>query len=660
MTKNNNRKSRRDDISYLNNIRKKILSLPRFQKRAVIIFNYFICFGGAAWLSTYLVNPDIFLHKTMTLWVHLFYAPVIGIVIFYYSRIYKTVIRFSVDPFNFIKILLSITLVSLIWFSLSWVTMKNIQHNFLMLATFWMFSLFFIWLTRQMAAATLNQESIFYKRKTEDFKPVMIYGAGITGTQLVANIRYNTQYKVIGFIDDNSTLWRQRIHGIKVHPPENLAKMIKNNDVREIFLAVPSSSRKEKREILERLKKFPVEVKTLPNMEDIVSGAVTVNNFKPVSVDDLLGRDPVIARQDLLDKTIRDKTVMVTGAGGSIGSELCRQVLKNGPARLLLLEHSEFALYKIEQELLELQKEAEKTAGKGDNDRKPEIIPLLGSILNEQRLIRTFNKYKINTIFHAAAYKHVPLVEMNPVDGLKNNVTGTYNTARLAAEHKVEHFVLISTDKAVRPTNVMGASKRLSELVLQAMDAEQGSTTRFCMVRFGNVMDSSGSVVRKFREQIINGGPVTVTHRDIVRFFMSIPEAAQLVIQAAAMAKGGDVFVLEMGEPIKILELAKSMIRLMGREWWLAGEKENGDIEIRISGLRPGEKLYEELQIVENTEATEHPLIIRNHEPFLSLHELKEMIKELDTALYMNDIETIRKILGKYVEGYKPSQYPDL
>lgn len=663
MIKGNNSKSGWGEFLSINSLRKKILFLPRRQKRAVILLNDFICFLGSGWISIYLADPAGLsqILQNQALLTLILMAPVIGIIIFYYTGVYKTVIRFSIEPLNFFTISLSVTLAAILWFLASW-GIRDVPHNFFLFITFWMFSLFSIWITRQTAAALLSSEPFFTKNHLENIKPVLIYGAGITGTQLAANLRRNLQYKVVGFLDDNSTLWRQRIHGVKVHAPDHLASIIKTHHIQDIFLAVPSSSRKEKRDILKRLKKFPVEVKTLPDVEDIVSGAVTVSNLKPVSVDDLLGRDPVIARRELLERTLRGKTVMVTGAGGSIGSELCRQVLKNGPARLLLLEHSEFALYKIEQELIELQKlqspPEDESGQKTAFSPKVEVVPLLGSVLNEQRLIRTFAKYDIDTIFHAAAYKHVPLVEMNPIDGLKNNVTGTYNTARLAAENNVKHFVLISTDKAVRPTNVMGASKRLSELVLQAMNAEKQSDTRFCMVRFGNVLDSSGSVVRKFREQIINGGPVTVTHKDIVRFFMSIPEAAQLVIQAAAMARGGDVFVLEMGEPIKILELAKSMIRLMGREWWLEGEgdSEDGDIEIKITGLRPGEKLYEELHIVENTEETEHPLIMRNHEAFLSLHELKEMIRELDTALYMNDMEKIREILEQYVEGYKPSQ----
>lgn len=666
----------KDKMQDLDRILKKTLLLSRQYKRIILILNDLFWFAFSLWISFSIVSGTFWRPDDNMIAV-LVAGPLVGVISFYYARIYKMVTRFSVHSSDLFRIFLGVSVAVAVWSLLFSPLFFNGKIGGVVPFLYWMQSLFWIWFSRQVAIFLLQGSSLVVTSSLEKAKPVLVYGAGGSGSQLVQALRNSTEYRIEGFVDDNPTLWRQKISSFKVYPPDALENIIASKKILEIFLAVPSSSRSEKREIINRLRKLPVLVKTLPAMKDIVSGVVSVNDLKPVSVDDLLGREPVLARQDLLEKTILGKTVMITGAGGSIGSELCRQVMQHGPDRLLLLEHSEFALYQIEQELIELQKNSAKKAHEpsphksshnagsapdaASSSSSPKgmenvkIIPLLGSVLNEQRLERTFKSYQIDTIFHAAAYKHVPLVEMNPIDGLKNNVSGTYNTARFAARYNVGHFVLISTDKAVRPTNVMGASKRLSELVVQAMNDEKQSDTRFCMVRFGNVLDSSGSVVRKFREQIMNGGPVTVTHKDIVRYFMSIPEAAQLVIQAAAMAKGGDVFVLDMGEPIKILDLAKSMIRLMGREWWMEEEnREVGDIEIRITGLRPGEKLYEELEIVANTEPTDHPQIIRNHEPFLSLFELQEMIKELDTALYKADIEVIRKILKHYVEGYQP------
>jgi len=418
-----------------------------------------------------------------------------------------------------------------------------------------------------------------------------------------------------------------------------------------VLLALTPGQREHRRSVLDLLKGQPVTVKVLPALEDIASGRVSVTDLRAIDVDDLLGRDPVPPHGDLLARTIANKSILVTGGGGSVGSELVRQILKQAPARLVLLDLSELALYQIEMEVRELIHTLYR-------DRPaPEIAAILGSVEDEALVLETLRRYAIETIYHAAAYKHVPIVEANPITGLVNNVFGTEVLARCAEACRVERVVLISTDKAVRPTNVMGASKRLAELVLQARAAEPGCRTVFTMVRFGNVLDSSGSVVGLFRRQIKAGGPVTVTHPDVMRYFMSIPEAATLVIQAGGMATGGEVFVLEMGEPVKIDDLARLMIRLSGLEV-RDEEHPTGDVAIDYTGLRPGEKLFEELLIGANTARTEHPRILRSGEPYLSAADLKRELDVLRASMKLRDVETIQAVLLRTVEGYRPDVRP--
>lgn len=476
---------------------------------------------------------------------------------------------------------------------------------------------------------------------------VLIYGAGSTGRQLATALANSREMRVLGFLDDNRDLHRQTLNGLNIYNPADLPNLVSTLGISTILLAFPSATRRRRNEILDSIKQFGVAVRTLPKVAEIASGKIKVSDLRELDIDDLLGRDPVQPNPQLMSKNNLGKTVLVTGAGGSIGSELCRQILLLNPSKLLLVEQNEFALYNIHHEL----EEALKTANPGNNTR---LVPLLGNVRDEQRMESIFMAWKPNTIYHAAAYKHVPLVEHNSTEGLRNNLFGTIVCARLAARFNVENFVLISTDKAVRPTNVMGATKRLAEMALQAFAADKASTL-FCIVRFGNVLGSSGSVVPRFRQQIKDGGPITLTHAEMTRYFMTIPEAAQLVIQAGAMAKGGDVFLLDMGEPVKIFELAKRMIELSGLQ--IRDENNpDGDIQIDITGLRPGEKLYEELLIGENPEKTEHPRIMKGQENFLPVEQFETELQRLDQALNANDLPKLRALLIELVEGYKPEE----
>jgi len=473
----------------------------------------------------------------------------------------------------------------------------------------------------------------------------LIYGAGSAGMQLAAGLINSQEMRVVGYLDDDARLQGHVLNGLPVYAPDDLPELVATRAIRDVLLAIPSANRQRRGEILNRMRALHVAVRTLPSMAELAQGKVTVSDLREPDIEDLLGRAPVAPNQLLLSRNIRDKVVLVTGAGGSIGSELCRQIVRLAPARLLLVEQSEFALYALHQELLSLLPEA------------GQLVPLLASVRDAARMREIMATWRPQTLYHAAAYKHVPLVEHNPAEGIRNNVFGTLTAARAAMAAGVADFVLISTDKAVRPTNVMGASKRLAEMVLQAL-AVQSSATRFTMVRFGNVLGSSGSVVPKFRQQIREGGPITLTHPDVTRFFMTIPEAAQLVIQAGAMGgsagEGGEVFVLDMGEPVRIADLARRMVELSGLTVRAAAEP-HGDIEIRITGLRPGEKLYEELLIGDNPQPTSHPRIMKASEDFLPLAALEARLAALQAKLDANDVPAIRSLLGELVSGYQPT-----
>lgn len=479
-------------------------------------------------------------------------------------------------------------------------------------------------------------------------KVVLIYGAGSAGRQLAIALRNSENYKVVGFIDQDKTLENTVIMGLQVYDISRAAYLVDKYDVTQVLLAVPSASRARRKKILESLIDLSAEVLTVPDMKDIVEGKASIDQLKDVAIEDLLGRDPVTPQQCLMESNILGKVVMVTGAGGSIGSELCRQIVRQKPKALVLFELSEFGLYQIDRELKQLM-EAE--------GLHVEIIPLLGSVQRINRLVVTMKSFKVQTVYHAAAYKHVPLVEYNVVEGVRNNVFGTYYAAQAAIEAGVESFVLISTDKAVRPTNVMGTTKRMAELGLQALAEQENRKTkgtRFCMVRFGNVLGSSGSVVPLFKRQIEAGGPITVTHPDIIRYFMTIPEAAQLVIQAGAMGKGGDVFVLDMGEPVRITDLAVNLIQLSGLE--VKDEQHPyGDIAIEFTGLRPGEKLYEELLIGDNVQKTAHERIMTANERYLPLAEFEQHLNELDKACHAFNHERIRELLLEAPTDFNPT-----
>ena len=473
---------------------------------------------------------------------------------------------------------------------------------------------------------------------------VLIYGAGSSGRQLAQALLNGEQFHPVAFVDDDLTLLRSTILGIPVGSPSQISAIIKSKNVVRILLALPSASRARRREVLESLGNMPIPVQTVPGMSDIVDGSMRIDELQDVKIEDLLGRDPVEPKLKLMHANIKDKVVMVTGAGGSIGSELCRQIVQYEPKTLILFELSEFGLYSIEQELRALIK---------DDNLEVSLQPILGNVQKQSRVQAVMTKFGVQTVYHAAAYKHVPLVEYNIVEGVFNNVFGTWRAAEAAVAAGVETFVLISTDKAVRPTNIMGASKRLAELVLQGLATRQ-NRTRFCMVRFGNVLGSSGSVVPLFREQIRNGGPITVTHPEIIRYFMTIPEAAQLVIQAGAMGKGGDVFVLDMGEPVRIADLARRMVHLMGLEV-KDSQHPDGDIEICFSGLRPGEKLYEELLIGDNVRQTAHPRIMAANEVSLNWKDMAELLRQLEHHCEHFAVERIVQLITEAPTGFSHS-----
>jgi FlaA1/EpsC-like NDP-sugar epimerase len=468
---------------------------------------------------------------------------------------------------------------------------------------------------------------------------VLIYGAGSSGRQLAAAMSASRELRVVGFLDDDRSLYGTRVNGLRVYPIERLRDLIDRKNVTDLMLALPSAPRQRRNEIIQNLRGLPLTVQTLPGLMDLAHGRVQASDLRELSIEDLLSREPVMPELEAVRGKIAGRTVLVTGAGGSIGSELCRQIVAAEPARILLLETSEFALYAIHRNLIEVT--------------GIEVVPLLGSVTDGFRVAEIMRAWSPDIVFHAAAYKHVPLVEHNPLEGLRNNVIGTLRVAELAAQLGVKDFVLVSTDKAVRPTNTMGATKRLAELVLQGLAAEN-TGTRFSMVRFGNVLGSSGSVVPLFREQIRQGGPITITHRDITRYFMTIPEAAQLVVQASAMAAGGEVFVLDMGEPVRIEDLARNMIELCGLSV-RSPENPDGDIEIVTVGMRPGEKLYEELLIGDNPRPTAHPRIMMASEHHILWPQLRPRLDELERYIGSGAVAPARKLLRELVREFAPT-----
>lgn len=617
----------------------KFTDISRKYKRALMLASDIVLLPFALWsaialrLGTYAINiPQLN-------WM-LLLAPLVAVPVFINVGLYRAVIRYMEDRF-ILTVLHGVTLSVLLLLAIDTLFgIKAIPRSSFLI--YWALALLYIGGSRIIARAYLRK---FEQRGFSRFERerVAIYGAGDTGVKLAQALKEGRHYEVAAFLDDNQDLHGSEIAGVEVFSPEEFAAVLEQEMFTSVLISIPSVSRKRRLEIISKLEGYRVTVKTVPSMHDLVSGVSKVEELREVDIDDLLGRDSMQPIPELLSQCISGKSVMVTGGGGSIGSELCRQIVRLGPSRLVLFDSSEYALYQIEQEI---------AAIKARLRLQVEVIAILGSVTNRPRLEQVMHGFEVQTIYHAAAYKHVPLVETNFIEGVRNNTFGTWFAAEAARNAHVETFVLISTDKAVRPTNVMGATKRLAELILQAF-AREGGTTQFRMVRFGNVLGSSGSVVPLFRKQIQDGGPVTVTHPDITRYFMTIPEAATLVLQAGAMGNGGDVFVLDMGAPVRIIDLARRMIHLSGLE--VRDEVHlDGDIEIVFSGLRPGEKLYEELLIGENVYGTSHPLIMRAEESELPWSELHAALTKIDAACSAFDCETLRTIFERLVDGYHP------
>jgi FlaA1/EpsC-like NDP-sugar epimerase len=623
-------------------MKKELLELPRWVKQFAAMLVDVVCALLATWLafSLRLDEWHILIAEQKMAYI---LAVVLSIPVFFQFGVYKSVLRFT-GAHSLALMSKAVGIYGALYFT--GIFMLASPYIYRSIGLVQPIILFILMALARVAASF----ALGFRAYGNNGRPVLgtllIYGAGHSGMQIASALRQSGQYFLAGYIDDSSQYQGSYINGLMVYPPKEIARLIETHGVTDILLAMPSIDRARRNGILSDLRELQVHVRSLPDLVDLAQGHVTVLDIKELDPDDLLGREPVAPNRELIEKNILGKTVLISGAGGSIGSELCRQILQVGPKQLLLLDHSEFGLYAIESEL--------RSHLNANPHLKTELIPLLGNVRDADRLESIFTKWKIDTVYHAAAYKHVPLVEHNPSEGLQNNVLGTLNLAQAARKYGTTNFVLISTDKAVRPTNVMGATKRFAELVLQALANQSGSATCFSMVRFGNVLGSSGSVVPLFREQIRSGGPVTLTHAEVTRYFMTIPEAAQLVIQAGAMAKGGEVFVLDMGQPVKIYDLAKRMIELSGLSV-KNPETGAGDIEIVVTGLRPGEKLYEELLIGENPTSTPHPRIMMAREDFLPWADLEAELALLQQGLSKGDFQMLVDQLQRLVNGYQPS-----
>jgi FlaA1/EpsC-like NDP-sugar epimerase len=658
-------------ISTLSSFAAPVLALPRAVKRGVVLALDAALCVLSVWLAFYLRSGTFTSLSGPAIWPAVV-SVALALPVFITSGLYRAIFRYTGLP-AMVAVGRAMLLYGL---------------AFAAIFTFWGVDgvprtvgliqpiLLLLLVGASRAAARVWLGGLYHQQLRKAFLPqALIYGAGSAGRQLASAMANSPEIRVVGFLDDDDRLHGHVLNGLPIHNPADLAEVLSGTSITDVLLALPSVSRQRRNEILNELKPHKVAVRTLPGLSDIATGKVSLSDVRELDIDDLLGREPVKPNGLLLNLNTHHKTVLVTGAGGSIGSELCRQIFKTNPKQLLLVEMSEFALYQIHQELQAAMSGERVSVNERVEGGAPEvpqvnagqdieIVPLLASVCDEVRMQEIMGTWKPHTVYHAAAYKHVPLVEHNPAEGVRNNVWGTWVCAEAAARNGVRNFVLISTDKAVRPTNIMGATKRLAEMVLQALAEVNAAVvvqggrvpstkTTFSMVRFGNVLGSSGSVVPLFREQIKNGGPVTLTHADITRYFMTIPEAAQLVIQAGAMGQGGDVFVLDMGQHVKIMDLARRMVELSG----LSQKDEanpNGDIEIQITGLRPGEKLYEELLIGDNPLPTAHARIMKAHEDFLPLDVLQSKLVSLGLALNANDVPLIRTQLKDLVPGYQP------
>ena len=617
------------------------IPLSRTIKQSLMMTADSVMIVVALALSFVLLDRDFF-SQDPRFYFYLAIATTLSILVFARIGLYRALVLYMGLQSGFL-VLQGVTIATCMLATSYFFSQTPLSTDFSILPIFWMIALLFIGGSRFVAKVFLQSLIQNFRPK----EPVVIYGAGSSGMQLVVALQNGEQYLPVAFVDDSHNMLGSTVHGIRVYNPNSLYELIERFSARQILLAIPSATHTERKEILNRLEHLPVHVKTVPDLFDMVSGKVGVDQVRDIDIEDLLGRDIVPPNPELLGACISGQSVMVTGAAGSIGSELCRLIININPRRLILLDSFEYGLYEIENELREKLKDIEK----GD---KIEIVALLGSVCNRVQMESAIQSFSVDTVYHVAAYKQVPMVEKNIVEGVQNNIFGTLISAQVAEKYEVRNFVLISTDKAVRPTNFMGATKRFAEQVLQSI-AQGECATRFSIVRFGNVLGSSGSVVPLFRKQISAGGPVTVTHPEVTRYFMTVQEAAQLVIQAGSMATGGDVFVLDMNEPIRIVDLAKKMVHLMGYD--IKDENSyRGDIAIEYTGLRPGEKLHEELMIGESVTGTEHPKIVRAEEETLSWEVLQRLLDRLRKACSQIDLQEIKTVLMEAVDGFEPKE----
>jgi len=620
----------------------RLIALKRYQKALLICLADTGLVLFSLWLAFALRLGEFYLPFSDNQWLLFAAAPLIAVPVFIRLGLYRAVIRY-IGHRAMVTIGYANALVALLWSLLPFYINRFLELELFSPRSlpfiFWMVLCITIGGSRQMARWFVSGSF-----RVRQGNHVLIYGAGKAGAQLAMSMAQSAEIRVLGFVDDETELHGQQIAGFPVLGGREVIAAVKQDYASlEVLLAMPTATREQRRRILEALEQVEVAVRTMPSLDNVALGRVSLTDLDEIDITDLLGRDPVLAQQDLLQASVTQKSVLVTGAGGSIGSELCRQLIELSPRRLVLLEHTEFALFNVEQELL---KRIDKRG------LAVELVPLLGSVLDDARLDAILQGYAVDTIYHAAAYKHVPLVEQNVIPGVSNNVLGTQAVAAAALRHGVERFVLVSTDKAVRPTNSMGASKRLAEMVLQGMQQEPDNRrTRFIMVRFGNVLGSSGSVIPLFKRQIEQGGPVTVTHSEITRYFMTIPEAASLVIQAGSLGTGGDLFVLDMGDPVRIADLARRMIRLSG---YCVGSEQQGGIDICYTGLRPGEKLFEELLIGDAVAATRHPRILVAREQGPDAQQARAMLTRLRQLVTAQDVQAVRDLLLEQVSGFNP------
>lgn len=621
-------------------LKKKLISTTRFNKKLIVFITDFFCICLASFFALVISDVNLSLIN-LEQFIRLLWTPLFCVISFWFLGVYNAVVRY-IDFSALATIARAIIIVFVVNLAIEFIYSYFLKVIFLdiseSLITLEGWLVGFITFSFLITSSRLLAYLYLSDRKSEI--RVAIYGAGSAGIQLASALRVSKEMQPVAFIDKNRSLQDTYLGGIKVLHPKKLQRLVQKGKVDEVLIAMPSASKSTLRTLLKDVENFSIKVRILPGLADLAQGKVLVSELKEVDILDLLGRYEVEANQTLINKNIQNKVVLITGAGGSIGSEISRQVAKNQASKVILLDSNEYALYSIKKEI-------------EDYDTGTDLLAVLASVKNKKRLLEVCKTFKVDTIYHTAAYKHVPLVEENPFEAVSNNIQGTKACAEAAVESKVDTFVLISTDKAVRPTNIMGATKRYSELILQSMAPE--SSTKMMMVRFGNVIGSSGSAIPLFQQQIKDGGPVTVTHPEVIRYFMSIPEAAELVIQAGAMGKGGDVFVLDMGQPVKIYELAKRLVNLSGMEV-KDSENPDGDIEIIFTGLRPGEKLYEELLIGDNVSTTEHKQILRAEEDFLSIGELEEYSKQLEDAEKVGDVGALRDILKKVVSGFTPEE----